>query len=381
MATTSGASRCSDYGNKGLIVNFLRDNARQIDINEIQLSTDTIVYSFGTTTLPPRGDNGTGYISVSSQNTIICNGISYKLESIQLGSVDSVTARYPNGPGGGSAMPMAELILVFTKDAAVEYGEERIAMRFPIYYSSEAPPTLASMLNTAFTTRPNTRPGPAWSLDFLFKEGLSGNMIEYITCVNGKQIKCIIYPGMRLYVDGSSFLGEYITGRRFYNKAGQLQTVPPLLKFPTLIGGELNRKPPTTTLTVQNTTRLTEKPTSSGSKAPATLAKKLHQYKCVPIDVMKDIEGNSLRIDPLTGEKIDLKDVKNKEEAQLALLLPTANSGKLRKTIDTFMILLITLACIILVLLAFTLISKWNIWHKSKNILPQTGAVTGASGV
>jgi hypothetical protein len=379
---------CDSAGNRG----FILDVGSQIDsANDIQLSNPLLVYSFGTTNTADRMDISTGFISSQTNNSLLYNNVQYEYIGLQFAKAGPAQIPVPGMGQPAATSKLGEVIMTFKKKGAIAQGERYITTRFPIFSKSLVSentfvesPRVAKYLRDVYTNAATNKfviNGDG--LRILFEDGITareGNMaIEYVTCIeiegesDRTSIRGILFPGH--VVD----LGQYE------------QTIRDLLVNPRIpspitgnrrtvrkyAGEETNTNTSwqsssefvprifLNTLSAANITRMTTKPLSSGS---SSLSKKttqeMQKYKCLPIDVMKDVDGDRLVIDPTTGGEA-LGTVAESERNQLTAVLPGANPGKLNRTIDFVGTLLIVILSAALVFVIFMYIYKFKLWHRT----------------
>ena len=397
---------CDGGGNRG----FILDVDAQIERKEdIQVSNPSIVYSFGTTNTPDQLDLSTGFIMTQTKNSLIYNSIQYEYVGLQFSKGTRPLHRFPEQGAPNVDSKVGELIMTFKKRGSIDVGEKYIVLRFPIFSKTRVSDNVSAatispsiqryVMHAYSNSKQKTLHVNGAGLGSLFTDGLTGSAgtysIEYVTCIEVEgdaekvTIRGILFPGhiIDFGADETAILSvlrnpvipSIITGNkrtiRMYDGEGYGAGAGSEAQWGS--SNEFEPRGFLNTLTASNITRMTAKPLSSGTPALSQAStKEMQKYKCMPIDVMRDIEGDRLVIDPTTGGEA-LSVIGESEKAELRNILPGSNPGALTKTTDTILTLVIIILSALLVFVIFMYIYKMKVWHEAAaGAAAVAGAVT-----
>lgn len=408
----TGTNVCPSNGNQGVPISFRgvlkRDN---LDVNygdvkrEIQLRTALSIRS-----TPRKFLDANGFIEDNANDTLFIDRVPYSLQTVQLcrhwTTVTEPTTIQPTSESPIEAF--AELVFSFKK-AYADYGGAGVQLVIvPIatqdsqYFNADVDAYFSDLLNQ---TVPRVK-----SLEPFF----SGKTLRigYQTCielqnpgdgaVSALNIGVIVCPGVEIKTKTAEDLKTQFKSRI-------PEFILPSFAHPGLNTAEL--KPGTTVSrwsafgkTYTTSRDLSSKqflvfdnditpnaPTPTAVKVDANGLRTTQQYKCVPLDRLKDVSGNLVLLDPATGARTLADTLRDEDEVNLAELKDVMATKPNDGTLSSGVIFLFTALA---VLLAFVLVGAvyYYIFERSgdaantaianaANIAIATAANTGRNAV
>ena len=335
-------SVCDATGSRGMIVG-LAGRISDEHINLISVNDVSIKYYFSQRMTRRRVDASGQILDESAANTLTYNDTEYSLSNIQLCEPSHLRAlQMKNAPKSGMD---AIVVMTFMKIKRTEPGEDIIVMQFPLFNATKTDSSeykisqqVGQYLKEAKQDNAPVTP-TIKSLAPFFEEGVvaaGAGALEYVSCVDRDDrvsrkmtVRDIVFTG---HVVAADVLALY-KFQPFSPAANSLITI-----------SDIN---------IRQFIYNTVKPVASGKKSVSSAVQRAtQQYKCMPIDAMRDVNGNMLLIDPATGSRT-IKDVVDEDKAIAdALKLDTVPQIN-KKSVDKYInILLIVIAVLIAVFLA-----------------------------
>jgi hypothetical protein len=337
-------SVCDATGSRGMIVG-LAGRISDEHINLISVNDVSIKYYFGQRMTRRRVDASGQILDESAANTITYNDTEYSLSIIQLCEPSHLRAlQMKNAPKSGME---AILVMTFRKIKRAEPGEDIIVMQFPLFNATKTDSSeykisqqVSQYLKEAKQDNAPVTP-TIKSLAPFFEEGVTGvaevsGSLEYVSCVDRDD-----RISRKMTVRDIVFTGHIVAA-----DALALYKFQPFSPAP-------NSLITISDINIRQFIYNTVKPVASGKKSVSSAVERAtQQYKCMPIDAMRDVNGNMLLIDPATGSRT-IKEVVDEDNAVAAALTLDTVPQINKKSVDKYInILLIVIAVLVAVFLA-----------------------------
>ena len=398
-------SLCSATGNAGFPVVIQGDIERAGIVNK-KLRKMTFKTSLSKRSVPRTYDPITGFIDeLAGQDTFIFNSIPYVLQAVQIYNIRNQDTPLPTLQGSKAIDGVASFGMCFSfKKQQENYsGETALFILIPIY-------NLANVTNTNdYHT----------DIDAYFKDMMSGSVstaanslgvflnydalrISYTTCIELKDskplnVRVILFAG---------YIIQTTTTDLFKSAAPPLRIPPALRDFkPTAFRRNVSGSGQTTSLQVNQwsdegfcyngiisvgddafgvrfifyDSKIV--PVKGAIKAGQEGAIPTSQYKCIPLDKVKDISNNLVLIDPITKSRRTLQDELDAEEivkaAELKDALPNADSNGPRQFALQFATIIA--AGIVIVFFGFIFYKFGQRFHTTEKAILAVNAITAAA--
>ena len=392
-------SLCSATGNAGFPIIIQGDIERAAIINK-KLQKMTFKTSLSRRSVPRTYDPITGFIDeLAGQDTFIFNSIPYVLQSVQLYNIRNQDTPLPTMKGAKAIDGVASFGMAFgfKKQQENYSGEKVLFIIIPIYslanvtntndYHSDIDAYFRDMMTGTTSTAAN-------SLSvFLNYDALR---ISYTTCIELKDsvpinLRVLLFPG---------YIIQNTTADLF------MKSQPPALR----IAGALRDFQPTAfrrNIGADNALQVTQYsdegfcyngvisvgddafgirfifydstivPVKGAIKAGTESLIPTTQYKCIPLDKVRDISNNLVLVDPITKSRRTLQDELDADAmlkaAELKEALPNADSDGPRQFALQFASIII--AVIVIVIFAFLFYKIGQRFHTTeKAVLAATAA-------
>ncbi len=396
-------SLCQASGNVGFPV-VIQGTIQRATIPDTSIRTAAFKTSLSVRSVPRTYDSTTGYIDeLAGQDTFIFNSTPYLLQAVQIYDARNNTVLLPAATGAPTfeGVPAFGLALSFTKQQPNYAGEAALIVLIPIY--SQATVTTAAEYHV--------------DIDKYFKEiadrsissetrslGIFLNYeafrCSYSTCVelrsgNVLNMRVVLFPGYviqsataalyrsipPLRVPGTLRDFQATAFRRSVNAQNQV-TVSQWSEEGYCYAGlisvgdtEFYRR-----FTFYNSTI---QPVAGPIRPGEEHLRTTQQYKCMPLDKLKDVSGSLVLLDPATGTRTTLADELELDEvvkqAEVADVLP-ADGGGVKAFLFRFAGTIATIVTVVFVgFLYYTLGQRF---HTTENaVAAATAAVAAANAV
>ena len=364
-------SLCPATGNSGFPVTLQGEIKRAI-IPDTSIQTTKFKTSLSVRAVPRTLDTTTGYIDeMTGQDTFLFNTTPYLLQTAQIYDARNNTVILPTNAGAPAftGQPAFGLALSFTKQQENYAGENALVILIPIF--SQATVSNAAEyhvdINAYFADMMSQTPSAARSLGvFLNYESFRAS---YTTCIELREsaplnLRVLLFPG---YVIQSTTAAQFkslpplrIPGalrgfkatafRRSIDASGAVivtQWSDEGYCYAGLLSvGDANFAK---RVTFYNSTI---EPISGPIRPGTENLRTTQQYKCMPLDRLKDVSGNLVLLDPATGTRATLADQLDADEiarqAEVADAIPN-DEGRLKAILFKWATIIAVIITIIVV--------------------------------
>jgi hypothetical protein len=395
-------SLCSAAGNSGLPVIIQGDIDRAAIINK-KVQKMTFKTSLSQRSVPRTYDATTGFIDeLAGQDTFVFNSCPYQLQAVQVYNIRNQDTPLPTLEGGRAFDGPASfgLALSFSKLRENYSGENVLMILIPIYSQTNVAnggKNFHSDIDAYFRDmRAQEVSKAASSLGvFLNYDSLR---ISYTTCIELKDsqpltVRVLLFPG---YV--------------IQNTTAELFRDPTPLRIP----GQLRDFKPTAfrrSLNSANELQVSQwsdegycynsmisvgddkfgvrfifydskiVPVKGPIKAGQENAIPTSQYKCIPLDKVRDISNNLVIVDPITKSRVTLQDELDADQlakqAEIKDTLPNADSNGTRDFV--YMFANIIVAVIVVVVFGFIFYKIGQRFHTTELAVAAAVALNAAN--
>ena len=321
------SAKCPIDGNNGFPVIINGEIGNQTTLNDIKYDTK-IRYSVPPTSVNRSLAKTNGFIDEPSTGNMVYYGsTAYTLKSCQLAKTANTLKQSPLQMGGTNM----QLYLTYSKNNSNAVGEDILMLCIPIIKQES---TTQSQYNTTvdkyFKELISPTSNTVTSFSSLFDK--QDSSIEYVTCVEIKKTatstesstiiaRCINLPGHvisnLIYYNLQKYFEFTIPYFRFSQSAfsyGSIAYTIALSSSSYTISAWSNEGYSYTGSIsigtdsyrnhfIYNSTSLT--PYKVDSVSGGGGAKRTSQYKCMPIDTLKDIKKGRVLFDPVTGTSLE----------------------------------------------------------------------------
>jgi hypothetical protein len=396
-------SLCSATGNSGFPI-IVQGQINRAIIPDTSIVKATFKTSLSTRSIPRTYDPQSGYIDeVAGQDTFIFNGTPYLLQTAQVYDARNNSVLIPTMEGSQpmTGQPSFGLALSFTKQQDNYAGEKILIILIPIF--NQATATNGAEFHTDID---------AYFLDMISQTvsrsanslgvflNYQGMRIGYTTCIELKDsapinLRVLLFSG---YVIKSTTVAKFTS-------------VPPLrlpaplrnyaaTAFRRLVGNknELEVSQWSTegfcyagTLSVGDdkfSKRFTFydsliEPAKGPIRPGTENLRTTEQYKCIPLNKVKDISGGLVLIDPATGSRTTLTDQlaadEIAEQAALKEALPNYGSNGVRDFMFKFADIIAVIATVVIVAILYYTIGQR--FHTTENAIAAVAVANAAVAV
>ncbi len=397
-------SLCSATGNAGFPVVIQGDIERAGIVNK-KLQKMTFKTSLSQRSVPRTYDPITGFIDeLAGQDTFIFNSIPYVLQAVQIYNIRNQDTPLPTLQGSKAIDGVASFGMCFSfKKQQENYsGEAALFILIPIY-------NLANVTNTNDYHS---------DIDAYFRDMMTGSVsnaakslgvflnydalrISYTTCIELKDtkplnVRVLLFPG---------YIIQTTTTGLFKSAPPPLRIPPALRDFtPTAFRRSISGSGANAALQV---TQWSDEgfcyngiisvgddafgvrfifydskivPVKGPIKAGTESLIPTSQYKCVPLDKVRDISNNLVLVDPITKSRRTLQDELDADAivkaAELKDALPNADSDGPRNFALQFATIIV--AGIVIVIFGFIFYKIGQRFHTTEKAILAVNAVTAA---
>ncbi len=393
-------SLCSAAGNSGLPVIIQGDIDRAAIINK-KMQKMTFKTSLGQRSVPRTYDVTTGFVDeLAGQDTFIFNSVPYQLQAVQVYNIRGQDTPLPTMEGAKAFDGPASFgfALSFIKQRENYSGEKGLMILIPIYSQANitASQNFHSDIDAYFRDMHSQEVSKAASSLGVFLN-YDALRITYVTCIELKEaqplnLRVILFPG---YVVQATTADMYRD--------------PPPLRVP----GQLRNFVPTAFKRSMNSTNQLQVsewsdegycyrgmisvgddkfglrfifydskivPVKGPIKAGQESLIPTSQYKCVPLDKVRDISNNLVIIDPITKSRRTLQDELDADAiaTQAAIKDADPNAGTTGARDFIYMFLNILVAVVVVVVFGFIFYKVGQRFHTTENAVAAATAANAA---
>jgi hypothetical protein len=373
---------CPTDGNSGFPVFITGPEMTDTLLDSIKMQSN-YKYSFAPRTTLPAKISDNGFLDEPAGSSFMVDGIQYDLVNVQLVPPNANNSAAYTYAGFKVGRPIAEYILQYKKRNASDIGESALIIMFPIYNVAKAEGTqvISRPVDDYLAVHLGLPQDVAgYPTPVVFFSGLpqAPRSISYTTCV--ETTNGLLRLKVILFLNSYCVSAVTAAGYAKYLSSLDTQAVPVRPRYrlgPSIRGGAntfgaadvKNGKLVASDESTEGYVRSGEIATTSGefkqrmissTDRPKDVAVKdavhlgnrsTQQFKCIPLDKAKDVQGNFVVIDPVSGERtlkeeLDDRDAVAKALGAQAKPAPVAESNKW-KIVGITLIIIISLALVI----------------------------------
>jgi len=376
---------CPTDGNSGFPIFITGPEITDTLLDSIKMSAK-YKYSFGPRTTLPSKISDNGFLDEPAGSSFIVDGIQYDLIAVQLVPPNSNQSAAYVYAGFKVGRPIAEYILQYKKRNASDIGESALIVMFPIYdvTNSAGSQVISRPVDDYLAVHLGLPQDVAgYPTPVAFFSGLSATprSLSYTTCV--ETTNGLLRMKVVLFLTSYCISAATAKGYKDYLATLDKLAVPVRPRYrlgPSIRGGAntfaaANVRDGQLVASDESTegyVRSGEIATNSGEfrqrmisstdrpkdvavrDAVHLAARSTQQFKCIPLDKAKDVQGNFVVIDPVSGERtlkdeLDDRDAVAKALGAQAKEAPKSGSNKW-KIVGIVLITIICIAVLIWVL-------------------------------
>jgi len=373
---------CPTDGNSGFPVFITGPEMNDTLLDSIKMQSK-YKYSFAPRTTLPSKISDNGFLDEPAGSSFMVDGIQYDLVNVQLVPPNASNSAAYTYAGFKVGRPIAEYILQYKKRNASDIGESALIIMFPIYNVARAEGTqvISRPVDDYLAVHLGLPQDVAgYPTPVVFFSGLpqAPRSISYTTCV--ETTNGLLRLKVILFLNSYCVSAVTAAGYAKYLSSLDTQAVPVRPRYrlgPSIRGGAntfgaadvKNGSLVASDESTEGYVRSGEIATTSGefrqrmissTDRPKDVAVKdavhlgnrsTQQFKCIPLDKAKDIQGNFVVIDPVSGERtlkeeLDDRDAVAKALGAQAKSAPVAESNKW-KVVGITMIIIVAIALVI----------------------------------